>query len=142
MPLQGQLHSMTYVPGQLFSVNTTTADNVPNLFARNERAVCVFHTPAGPMAVILVGAMIVAGIDTVWAGQVAPLQRVVKTVDYQLQPELIVLKKGDEMGRFKLGSTVIVLFGKAAVAWAPQLSAGSAVKMGQPLGTLVASNAG
>jgi phosphatidylserine decarboxylase len=137
MPLTGTLRSMTYVPGDLFSVNETTANNVPELFARNERAVCIFDTDAGPMAVILVGAMIVAGIETVWAGQVAPIKREVRTSHYRQQGETITLQKGAEMGRFKLGSTAIVLFGKDKAEWADNLAAGSPTQMGQAMGRLV-----
>lgn len=136
MPLTGKLTSMTYVPGDLFSVNTTTAENVPRLFSRNERAVCIFDTDAGPMAVVLVGAMIVAGIETVWAGQVAPLKRQVLTQHYASKPTAVNLKKGEEMGRFKLGSTAIVLFGPNVMQWQDQFSAGSATRMGEKLGTL------
>jgi len=136
MPLDGQLLSMTYVPGDLFSVNETTAENVPNLFARNERAICLFQTQAGPMAVILVGAMIVAGIETVWAGQVAPIKRQVITTKYQHQQQPIGIRKGDEMGRFKLGSTAIVLFGEDAVNWHAELQAGSPTRMGELLGQI------
>lgn len=136
MPLDGQLLSMTYVPGDLFSVNETTAENVPNLFARNERAICLFQTQAGPMAVILVGAMIVAGIETVWAGQVAPIKRQIITTKYQHQQQPITIRKGDEMGRFKLGSTAIVLFGEDAVNWHSELQANSPTRMGELLGQI------
>ncbi len=134
MPLTGKLKSMTYVPGDLFSVNTTTAENVPRLFSRNERAVCIFETDAGPMAVILVGAMIVAGIETVWAGQVAPLKREIRTQHYLAKQKAITLKKGEEMGRFKLGSTAIVLFGPDAVQWRDDLKAGTPTTMGELFG--------
>ncbi|WP_444892592.1 archaetidylserine decarboxylase [Microbulbifer sp. JMSA004] len=136
MPMAGTLRSMTYVPGQLFSVNTVTAENVPRLFARNERLVCVFDTEAGPMAMILVGAMIVAGIETVWAGQVAPIQRKVINTDY-LEKAPVHLEKGEEMGRFKLGSTVIMLFGADQVSWLDQLEAESPVRMGEHFGNLL-----
>ena len=136
MPLDGQLLSMTYVPGDLFSVNETTAENVPDLFARNERAICLFQTQAGPMAVILVGAMIVAGIETVWAGQVAPIKRQVITTKYQQQQQPIAIRKGDEMGRFKLGSTAIILFGEDAVNWHAELQANSPTRMGELLGQI------
>jgi phosphatidylserine decarboxylase len=136
MPLTGSLRAMTYVPGDLFSVNETTADNVPRLFARNERAVCVFDTEAGPMAVILVGAMIVAGIETVWAGQVAPIKRQIIRTDYRATTETVELQKGEEMGHFKLGSTAIVLFAEDAVRWSEQLIAGSPTRMGEVMGSL------
>jgi phosphatidylserine decarboxylase len=136
MPLKGKLKSMTYVPGDLFSVNTTTAENVPRLFSRNERAVCIFDTDAGPMAIVLVGAMIVAGIETVWAGQVAPLQRQISTQNYASKPKAVTLQKGEEMGRFKLGSTAIVVFGPNVMQWQEEFSAGSATRMGEQLGSL------
>jgi phosphatidylserine decarboxylase len=126
---------MTYVPGDLFSVNATTAENVPRLFSRNERAVCIFETDAGPMAVVLVGAMIVAGIETVWAGQVAPIKREIRTHNYLDKQQLITLNKGEEMGRFKLGSTAIVLFGPDVVNWRDDLVAGSPTQMGELLAT-------
>lgn len=137
MPIAGTLRSMTYVPGQLFSVNTVTAENVPRLFARNERLVCVFDTAAGPMAMILVGAMIVAGIETVWTGQVTPHRREVRSTNY-LDNAPIHLEKGEEMGRFKLGSTVIMLFGADQVRWLDALEAESPVQMGEHFGNLVA----
>ncbi|MET1077500.1 MAG: archaetidylserine decarboxylase [Pseudomonas sp.] len=135
MPLTGTLREMVYVPGRLFSVNQTTAENVPGLFARNERVVCLFDTERGPMAVVLVGAMIVASIETVWAGLVTPPKRSLKTLRYDEAARApITLAKGAELGRFKLGSTAIVLFGPDQVAWHNNLGAGSAVRMGQALG--------
>ena len=132
MPLGGTLREMIHVPGKLFSVNQTTAENVPELFARNERVVCLFDTEAGPMAVVLVGAMIVASIETVWAGLVAPPQRQVRSEQYgNSAPQL---ERGAEMGRFKLGSTAIVLFGPGQAQWDEQFTAGSLVRMGQKLG--------
>jgi len=132
MPVTGTLRSMTYVPGRLFSVNNATAAQVPRLFARNERAVCIFDTEQGPVAVILVGAMIVAAIETVFAGQITPLSRKVQTVDYQEQP--ITLEKGAELGRFLLGSTVILLFPEQQATWLPSLQAGTALKVGELMG--------
>ena len=136
MPLEGTLLRTIYVPGKLFSVNKVTAENVDALFARNERLVCFFDTAAGPMVVVLVGAMIVAGIETVWAGHVCPTpgQNLVST-DYSEKPA-ISLGKGDEMGRFKLGSTAIVLFAPGAMKMDPELKADAPVRMGQKLGTL------
>lgn len=134
MPIAGTLRQMTYVPGQLFSVNKVTADNVPRLFARNERLVCVFDTACGPMAVVLVGAMIVAGIETVWAGQVAPPPRRITTVRYDLPGAPVHLEKGAELGRFKLGSTVVLLFGAEAVNWDAELVADHALRMGTAIG--------
>jgi phosphatidylserine decarboxylase len=133
MPLGGTLQTMIHVPGDLFSVNETTASNVPRLFARNERVVALFKTDQGPMAVILVGAMIVASIETVWAGLVTPKKKQIQTTHYQ-QADDIHLNKGDEMGRFKLGSTAIVLFGKEAAKWSDELEANSPVMMGEKMG--------
>ncbi len=133
MPLKGKLRSMHYIPGQLFSVNTTTAENVTDLFARNERTVCVFDTEHGPMAMILVGAMIVAGIETVWEGQVAPIERRIRVSDYTKPPTSLELEKGEEMGRFKLGSTVILLFGQDKIEWLENFSAGTPTRLGEAL---------
>lgn len=136
MPLTGKLTKMIHIPGKLFSVNKVTAEQIPNVFARNERTVCLFDTEAGPMAVILVGAMIVASIETVWTGQVTPFNKNVVTWDYQ-DLNNIEIKKGEEMGRFKLGSTAIVLFGKNAVDWDDALRAETPTRMGMPFGTVI-----
>jgi len=136
IPLGGTLKEMIYVPGRLFSVNQTTAENIPGLFARNERAVCLFDTPAGPMAVVLVGAMIVAAIETVWAGRVAPSAQGLQVSDYRSAAPPVQLHKGDELGRFLLGSTAIVLFGPGMATWRADLLAGSPVRMGEQIGTL------
>jgi phosphatidylserine decarboxylase len=133
MPIAGKLCAETYVPGDLYSVNKTTAENVPRLFARNERLICYFDTPRGPMAMILVGAMIVAGIETVWGGQVAPPTRLVKRVDYRKLPTAVSLSRGEEMGRFKLGSTVILLFPAQTCRWQAALRADSTLRLGQAL---------
>lgn len=139
MPVRGKLEEMIYVPGDLFSVNPRTARTVPRLFARNERVITVFQTACGPMALVLVGAMFVANIETVWAGIVAPRgPREILTWGYRhrhADAPAIVLDKGEEMGRFNMGSTVIVLFGPGAVDWTNELRAGHAVKMGQRIGT-------
>lgn len=133
MPYGGKLRAMVSIPGELFSVNTVTAENVPRLFARNERAVAIFDTDIGPMAVVLVGAMIVAGIETVWDGQIAPFaSRDIATSLYPYQN--INLNKGDEMGRFKLGSTAIVLFAKDKIRWDEKFLAGAPTKMGERMG--------
>lgn len=132
MPVAGTLLRTVYVPGDLFSVNTVTADNVPRLFSRNERLVCIFDTPLGDMALVLVGAMIVAGIETVWGGQVCPRRRVIDTRDFTQPAPVITLAQGEEMGRFKLGSTAIILFrNDAAVQW--NIQTGDAVRMGQAI---------
>ncbi|MBJ7553246.1 archaetidylserine decarboxylase [Marinomonas spartinae] len=136
IPLTGKLTKMIHIPGKLFSVNKVTAEQIPSVFARNERTVCLFDTEAGPMAVILVGAMIVASIETTWAGQVTPFNKNVVTWDYQ-DLSNIEIQKGEEMGRFKLGSTAIVLFGKDAVKWEENLQADSKTKMGMKFGTVI-----
>lgn len=132
MPITGRLQRTIYIPGDLFSVNQTTADNVPRLFARNERLVCLFETACGPVAVILVGAMIVAGIETVWAGQSAPTTQ--RQIHCETPTAAVSLDKGAEMGRFKLGSTVILLFGKDVMSWRDSFTAGTAVRMGEAIG--------
>lgn len=137
MPLAGRLTATSYIPGRLFSVNQVTAENVPRLFARNERLVCYFDTAAGPMAMILVGAMVVAGIETVWSGQVAPPTSDPVLRDYVVLPRVIELAQGEEMGRFKLGSTVILLFPKDAVEFDTAYAAGSATRLGESLGKFV-----
>lgn len=135
MPLDGRLVTMLHVPGRLFSVNPLTARGVPRLFARNERVVTLFETAAGPMAVVLVGAVIVASIETVWAGIVTPPSgREIRRWDYP--PGEVKLARGAELGRFRLGSTVIVLFGPDAVTLESSLASGAEVRMGQPLGWL------
>nr|WP_266100283.1 archaetidylserine decarboxylase [Halomonas sp. Ps84H-12] len=128
MPVTGTLREMIYVPGRLFSVNQATANYVPGLFARNERLVCIFDTEHGPMAMVLVGAMIVAAIETVWSGQVTPLSGHPQRMRFG-QP--IVLEKGAEMGRFKLGSTVVLCFAKPVAFGNHAL--GATVQMGQSL---------
>lgn len=132
MPVTGVLREMVHVPGRLFSVNPLTAGHVPELFARNERVVCIFDTEFGPMALVLVGAMIVASIETVWAGLVAPQKRVVRSTRYD-HVEPIVLERGAEMGRFKLGSTVIVLFGRDRIRWLDTPSVRGPIRMGETL---------
>lgn len=132
MPFTGTLRSMTYIPGKLFSVNPATVNNVDNLFARNERVSCIFDTEFGPMAVVLVGAMIVASIETVWAGLVTPPRGKLTTWTYPSEGEKAIhLNKGDELGRFKLGSTVILCFPKDSIEWEASLQEGSATRMGQ-----------
>lgn len=129
MPFDGTLVETRYIPGSLFSVNTVTAANIPDLFARNERLVCVFDTDFGRAAVVMVGAMIVAGIETVATGKIE------RTPNIQQQTHELSLKKGEELGRFYLGSTAIVVLPKAAkTTWQADLTAGSIVQMGQLLG--------
>ncbi|OTA20807.1 phosphatidylserine decarboxylase [Xenorhabdus beddingii] len=133
MPCDGVLKEMIYVPGDLFSVNLLTAANVPNLFARNERVICVFETAFGPMVQILVGATIVGSIETVWSGCVTPPREgIIKRWTYPAEGQegAISLQKGEEMGRFKLGSTVINLFVSHQVNFANNLYSGSQTRMG------------
>ncbi|MHB0774539.1 archaetidylserine decarboxylase [Halomonas sp. WWR20] len=130
MPVGGTLREMAYVPGRIFSVNQASVSHIPDLFARNERLVCIFDTEYGPMAMVLVGAMIVAAIETVWAGQVTPKTGQVQTTRYN---EPITLAKGDEMGRFKLGSTVVMCFADQ-IDFSSELSDDFIVRMGQSLG--------
>ncbi len=135
MPLAGTLREMVYIPGKLFSVNPVTAENVPNLFARNERVACIFDTEAGPMALVLVGAMIVGSVETVWSGVVAPGNGEVTTTRYE-GDEARAFAKGEEMGRFRLGSTVVMVMPKGAATWNDDQVAGKTVRMGEPFGTL------
>ncbi|MGL4379954.1 MAG: archaetidylserine decarboxylase [Vibrio sp.] len=134
MPCNGTLRQMIYVPGDLFSVNPLTAENVPNLFARNERVVCIFDTAFGPMAQVLVGATIVGSIELVWAGTVTPPRgNSVYRWDYPAEGnQAVILTKGQEMGRFKLGSTVINLFAKQAIHFDESMAHGVTTRMGQP----------
>ncbi len=136
MPISGKLTKMIYVPGRLFSVNPTTAESVPNLFARNERVVALFDTAIGPMALVLVGAMIVASVETVWHGIVTPPTRSkIQSWDYSDQD--ISLEKGQEMGRFRLGSTIVVLFPKSSMQWEETIQTDQSVQMGSAIGKLV-----
>lgn len=137
MPLAGRLVEMVHVPGRLFSVNPRTTRAVPGLFARNERVVAIFDTAVGRMALVLVGALLVAGIETVWAGLVTPPHgRRVAVRDYRGDDApAVVLERGQEMGRFNMGSTVIVLFEPGRVRWAPGVVPGATVRMGGLLGT-------
>ncbi|MCB1763349.1 MAG: phosphatidylserine decarboxylase [Gammaproteobacteria bacterium] len=140
MPFAGRLQKMIHVPGRLFSVNNACARVIPRLFSRNERVVNLFETEAGPMAVIMIGAIFVASMDTVWSGCVAPRSRSVTDWVYSGErPDSIALDKGMEMGRFNMGSTVIILFGKDAVRWNPRLQPGATVHMGEEIGTLEVS---
>jgi phosphatidylserine decarboxylase len=130
MPVCGYLTQMLHLPGRLFSVNAATAAAVENLFARNERVVCLFDTELGPMAVVLIGALLVGGIETVWHGLVTPPPgRKIQRWTYPQRS--IRLERGEELGRFHLGSTVIVLFRETAVSWLAQ--PGQPVRVGEAL---------
>lgn len=140
MPCAGRLKQMLYAPGRLFSVNPKTVRRVRNLFARNERVVAIFETAVGPMAVIPVGALNVACIELVWHGVVTPPHRQpVERWVYDRADDVIALDKGAEMGRFNMGSTVIVLFTKDTVRWDASLKSGDAVQMGQGIGTITSN---
>ncbi|WP_300583528.1 archaetidylserine decarboxylase [uncultured Pseudoalteromonas sp.] len=134
MPIDGTLSKMIYVPGDLFSVNPLTARNVPNLFARNERVVAIFETEIGPLAMVLVGATIVASIETVWAGTVTPpAGKDVFSWNYPTTGDnAITLKKGEEMGRFKLGSTVILAWGANQAEFLSDQHPETVTRMGTP----------
>ncbi len=133
MPCDGKLTRMIYVPGALFSVNPTTARGVPGLFARNERVVCVFETANGPFVLTLVGATIVGSMATVWHGVVNP-PRPGKVMEWRYDDQNIQLKKGEEMGRFLLGSTVVMLFPKNTLAFNPDWQPTQAIRMGEHMG--------
>ncbi len=144
MPCNGILREVIYVPGDLYSVNPLTAQNIPNLFARNERVICYFDTDFGPMVQILVGATIVGSIETVWAGTITPPRNgVIQRWAYpQADAEgAVVLLKGQEMGRFKLGSTVINLFAPGQVKLVESLTPEAKTRMGQPLAMLLTATA-
>lgn len=133
MPCEGRLSRMIYVPGKLFSVNPTTARGVPGLFARNERVVCVFDSVHGPFALVLVGATIVGSMATVWHGQVSP-PRSASVREWHYDGASVVLSKGAEMGRFLLGSTVVMLFPKNTLCFNPRWSVTCAIRMGEAMG--------
>jgi phosphatidylserine decarboxylase len=133
MPLRGTLVDTVFVPGRLFSVNATTALHVPRLFARNERVLTLFEADCGQFAVVLVGALNVGSIATVWAGDIAPSAKRAVT---RIPASSITLAKGAELGRFNMGSTVILLFEPHCVSWHPLLRAGSIVQMGCAIGRL------
>jgi phosphatidylserine decarboxylase len=138
MPCDGLLMRMTYVPGELFSVNPVTARGVPGLFARNERVVCVFESSSGPFVLILVGATIVGSMATVWHGVINRSRgTVVRSWTYPAasngQQAAVSLKKGEEMGRFLLGSTVVMLFPKGALKFNPDWAPGRSIRLGEAM---------
>ena len=130
MPCDGRLLRMVHVPGSLFSVNPATALGVPGLFARNERVVCVFEGRHGPWVLVLVGATIVGSMATVWHGVVNP-KRGGKLREWSYTDQQFVLRQGDEMGRFLLGSTVVMLFPPGSLSWNPAWAPGATVRMGE-----------
>ncbi|MCJ0763115.1 archaetidylserine decarboxylase [Variovorax terrae] len=137
MPCDGRLVSMTHVPGALFSVNPQTARGVPGLFARNERVVCVFEPLEGssgrPFVLVLVGATIVGSMATAWHGIVNP-PRVQEIRTWRYEDRQLILRQGEEMGRFLLGSTVVLLFPEGAFTFNPDWEAARAVRLGEPMG--------
>ncbi len=138
MPLDGRLQEMVHIPGRLFSVAPACVQGIPGLFARNERVVCLFDTAHGPLALVLVGAINVGSIETVWAGEVTPPRG--KRIAVNRYPgagaAAVELAKGDEMGRFNMGSTVIILLGPNHVRWHDDLTEGARVRLGQAIGRL------
>jgi len=136
MPLTGTLKEMVHIPGRLFSVNGATVNSVPELFARNERVAAIFDTEVGPMALILVGAIFVSSVETVWHGVVTP-PSVSSVQDWQYGDDAPTLKIGEEMGRFNMGSTIIVLFGKDNAEWDAEFKAEKTVKLGELIGRVV-----
>ncbi|WP_296802892.1 archaetidylserine decarboxylase [Thiolapillus sp.] len=139
MPLSGRLRGMIFVPGDLYSVSEATVQLVPGLFARNERLICGFDTAAGPMLVILVGAIFVGSMETVWAGEVKGPGNTPTSWLYD-KDKKIILKKGEEMGRFNMGSTVITLFARNRVKWDKAFLPGVRVRMGQRIGKIIRSS--
>ncbi len=134
MPCDGRLTRMIYVPGSLFSVNPTTARGIPNLFARNERVVCVFESEQhGAFVLVLVGATIVGSIATVWHGVVNPT-RAGELREWRYDDQQIVLKQGEEMGRFLLGSTIVMLFKKDTIAFNPAWTPEGEIRLGEMMG--------
>jgi len=133
MPCGGRLQRMIYVPGELFSVNPMTARAVPGLFARNERVVCVFESTSGPFALVLVGATIVGSMATVWHG-VVNAERGGEMREWRYDDQSVSLQQGVEMGRFLLGSTVVMLFPKGPLHFNPAWAPGRAIRMGEVMG--------
>lgn len=132
MPCDGRLLRMIHVPGDLFSVNPVTAANVPGLFARNERVVCVFESAQGPFVLVLVGATIVGSMATVWHGTVNP-PRTGHQREWRYDDQRIELRKGEEMGRFLLGSTVVLLFPQGDLAFNPSWAPARGVRLGEEM---------
>jgi len=134
MPISGKLISARYIPGQLFSVNNSTANNIPSLFARNERLACMFDTDLGKMAYVMVGAMMVAGIGTVWKQHYLPghIQTSIFTNN-----NAVNLGKGEQLGHFNFGSTVVVLFEENKIKWNEEYQSGSTTRLGEPLAQII-----
>lgn len=133
LPFGGRLRSWTYVPGRLFSVNPATARAMPRLFSRNERMVAIFDTAFGPLALVMVGALFVGGIETVWGGRLTPPHDRGDRPHRHTPGVTVALARGDEVGRFHMGSTVVLLAPRGALDWDAQLAAGQPLRLGQPL---------
>jgi phosphatidylserine decarboxylase len=133
MPFSATLRSTTAIPGELFSVNARTEAGISDLFCRNERLVCCFSSAAGPMVVVLVGALIVASIETVWEGPASPFRQL------ERRDHALTLERGSELGRFKMGSTVIVITPPGSFIPSPELRPGQRIRLGQALASLAAS---
>jgi phosphatidylserine decarboxylase len=141
MPVDGRLVETVHVPGRLFSVDARTTRAVPRLFARNERVAALFDSAAGPFAVVMVGALFVSGIETVWEGLITPPSgRWVRSWDHR--DDGLAFERGEEIARFNMGSTVILLFGPGRVAWSPELVPEAAVRMGAAIGNILPAAAG
>lgn len=139
VPVAGRITDMTHVPGELWSVNAITAARIPQLFARNERLVCHGEAGFGRFAVVLVGALNVGSISTAWAGEVLPrAERSMTRWRYDRSESATVLRKGDVLGQFNMGSTVILLFPRGVVTWRTDLAAGDPVRVGAAIGQLAA----
>jgi phosphatidylserine decarboxylase len=132
MPVTGKLTKMIYIPGKLFSVSPRTARTVPDLFARNERVVTVFETEQGPLVVVLVGAIFVGSMATVWAGQITP-EYGKKIASWTYENDEIIIEKGDELGRFNMGSTIVMLLPEQAKAFSPLWQENTAIQLGQAM---------
>ena len=138
IPVDGKLTAMTHIPGRLFSVSPSTARAVPRLFARNERVVAYFDTPIGPFAMVMVGAIFVSSIETVWAGEVTPpMGRKIRHWQYNSANPAHHFNKGDEIARFNMGSTVVMLQGKNSIKWLENMEAAAHVEMGQAIAKVV-----
>jgi phosphatidylserine decarboxylase len=132
MPCAGQLHQALFIPGRLFSVNRMTSELIPHLYSRNERLITLFHTTAGPMAIILIGAMIVGSIQPFWQ------DHPIKSTTLLSEKRTHHLAKGEELGHFKLGSTVILLYTKGKIAWEPSRQPQRTIQWGEHLGQIMA----
>ena len=141
MPVTGRLLETLYIPGRLFSVAPHTTRAIPGLFARNERLVCVFETATGPMAMVLVGAIFVACMETVWEGVLRPAGTSIRVRSYPRgNDRQWEFRRGDEMGRFNMGSTVILLHGPGQAEWNPGLAANQSIRIGQLLGRFISGS--